>query len=809
MTARTERHVRSTRALDFAYDPEFLMSSHQDHERHVSKQTSTMSRVERVPNFRNMFSVLPHYPSYTLQRDSPLHYLPRLETQWNHSGMTVRMKTDQVTDPHQFSKNISKFYKRAVISQQFQVHPFAHLETNRLNVHCIPGDFRGSTDDCAVRSVAVQTDYRDGEAQTEPYTPPYILTNLQDKPEVLHLTSLRYGHGLPAGLATLELVEHKRSRRAVELHLPPIADPDGVARRRHLLEQLERRDVAFRSKQIDNIQAERFQLLYAHIQQRIAHHHVLAQSRFNSRYQSLQAQHEDRIKKVQSKYVRAIRKITVDGETGEATEEGFIGLDAAGRAKYKSVLESFEACLSQPPRKKASNNVVRSTYLHNDRGLLELESSRCSIRSPFIPRPPEAPRPLKSHRLHHLSSRRISGYEAQLEAAQKDINDAKKAATAGGIGEKSDHKRLNQPLRFLEKIEKPPLRPPTPTLSSPDEEAEMRYQSVTFLQQLIRGRAAQMMAYYDLQKRGDLIAEMRSTHGLQPEEQRQQRLEQRHTLALQRNQSLHLQRSQRVSALLLEVEGAFISSILTHLANDIVLYLAESKASFLAEHALKLRSLREAREAGCRQQEERRRRQTEECFRQVVHVHQKCIGDFLQPLMVHTGWACAERQAEREVSEWSARITQEPDRHSKQEAEEFVSELVHGFLLPEVDKIVSGKRAKSSELHGRDTTTDTSGPSSHHSPPPPSSTPLSCLQNVPTDSISTSQPLHPTEDPSPYSFHLPPSSPSLIAAHSALESSISQIVNESPQRQCPSEQTATESHNEPPPVSSLPSSPSP
>uniref|UniRef100_UPI00358ED532 cilia- and flagella-associated protein 91 isoform X1 n=3 Tax=Myxine glutinosa TaxID=7769 RepID=UPI00358ED532 len=781
MAARTERHVRSTRTLDFAYDPEFLMSSHQDHERHVSRQISAISRVERVPNFRNMFSVLPHYPSYTLRLDSSLHYLPPLVTQWNHSGMTVGMKADQVTDQHQFSKDISKFYKRAVTSQQYQVHPFAYRDTNR------------STGDCATRSVAVQTDYRDGEVQTEPYTPPYILNNSEDTPEVLHLTSLRYGHGLPVGLATVELVEHKRSRRAVELRLPPIAGPESVARRRHLIEQMERQDVAFRSKQIDNIQAERFQLLYAEIHERIARHHLLAQNRFNSRYESLQAQHEDRIKKVQTKYVRAIRKICVDGETGEATEEGFIGLDATGRGKCKSVLESFKACFSQrPPLKKASNNVVRSTHPDSYRGPVELESSRCSIRSPFIPRPPEAPRPLKSHRLRHLSSRRISDYDAQLEAAQKDINDAKKAA---GIRENSDHKC---PLRFLEKIEKPPLRPPTPTVSSPDEEAEMRYQSVTFLQQLIRGRAAQMMAYYDLQKRGDLIAEMRSTHGLQPEEQRQQRLEQRHTLALQRNQSLHLQQSQRVSALLLEVEGAITSSILTHLANEIVFYLAESKASSLAEQALKLRGLREAWEAGCRQQEERRRRQTEECFRQVVHVHQKCIKDFLQPLMVHTGWVCAERQAEREVSEWSARIHQEPDRHGKREAEEFVSELVHSFLLPEVDEIVSGKRAKSSELHGRDTTSDTLGPSSHHSPPPPSPTPRYCLQNVPTDSISTSQPLHSTEDPSPHGFHLPPPSPSRIATHAALESSISQIVNEIPQRQCLSDDSPHPGHNEPP-----------
>ena len=42
------------------------------------------------------------------------------------------------------------------------------------------------------RNVMVQTDYRDSEAQTDPYSPEYVVRP-GSQPEVLTLTSLRYG----------------------------------------------------------------------------------------------------------------------------------------------------------------------------------------------------------------------------------------------------------------------------------------------------------------------------------------------------------------------------------------------------------------------------------------------------------------------------------------------------------------------------------------------------------------------------------------------------------------------------------------
>ena len=62
------------------------------------------------------------------------------------------------------------------------------------------------------RSVHVQTDYRDSETQTDPYSPEYVIQP-GTEPELLTLATLSYSNGLPAGLAEVELIERARAKR--------------------------------------------------------------------------------------------------------------------------------------------------------------------------------------------------------------------------------------------------------------------------------------------------------------------------------------------------------------------------------------------------------------------------------------------------------------------------------------------------------------------------------------------------------------------------------------------------------------------
>ena len=58
------------------------------------------------------------------------------------------------------------------------------------------------------KTVGTQSDYRDSEAQTDPFTPDYIAIDPNGpQPELQQLLKLTWGRGLPAGVAEVEMIE--------------------------------------------------------------------------------------------------------------------------------------------------------------------------------------------------------------------------------------------------------------------------------------------------------------------------------------------------------------------------------------------------------------------------------------------------------------------------------------------------------------------------------------------------------------------------------------------------------------------------
>ena len=99
------------------------------------------------------------------------------------------------------------------------------------------------------KTVAVQTDYRDGEAQTDPYTPEYVFKP-GTQPELLTLITLTHGRGLPVGLAEVEMIERARAKRAWEATLPPINDPNQWEKRLKMMNDMEMKEWLFREQEI-------------------------------------------------------------------------------------------------------------------------------------------------------------------------------------------------------------------------------------------------------------------------------------------------------------------------------------------------------------------------------------------------------------------------------------------------------------------------------------------------------------------------------------------------------------------------------
>jgi hypothetical protein len=64
-------------------------------------------------------------------------------------------------------------------------------------------------DEPLTKAVGVQTKYRDSEAQTNPYTPQFVVNEDREEPEVLMLDGLGEG-SLPAGAKEITMIERAR-----------------------------------------------------------------------------------------------------------------------------------------------------------------------------------------------------------------------------------------------------------------------------------------------------------------------------------------------------------------------------------------------------------------------------------------------------------------------------------------------------------------------------------------------------------------------------------------------------------------------
>lgn len=64
------------------------------------------------------------------------------------------------------------------------------------------------------RNIDIQTDFRENEAQTDPFSRDYVKKG--NDPEILRIKNLVWGYGLPATNVEIELIELTREKRAFE-----------------------------------------------------------------------------------------------------------------------------------------------------------------------------------------------------------------------------------------------------------------------------------------------------------------------------------------------------------------------------------------------------------------------------------------------------------------------------------------------------------------------------------------------------------------------------------------------------------------
>uniref|UniRef100_A0A7N6A4H1 Cilia- and flagella-associated protein 91 n=1 Tax=Anabas testudineus TaxID=64144 RepID=A0A7N6A4H1_ANATE len=597
----------------------------------------------RVPEFGSMFSNLSHYPRYTVRLD-PADPVPiSIDRSWR--GYTEQRKEalqqlagvvpnaqswltreeGQVTGADRW-----KYFKRPLI-------PFAQQvpsDVPHINLQL-------------THTVGVQTDYRESETQTDPYSPEYLIQPGASPSELLQLAALSWGHGLPAGLAEVEMIARARAKRVWEASLPPLDDLKQLDKRRRMMEEMEAEEWAFREGQIQKLQEARLAVLKDLLHQRDEAQKEVTNERLNQIYSKHQKEKDTKLHKIHKDYIRSLRKLEAKRRNVERKPE------------RSGVLKEFtdsQVCASQTHRNTLTNRNTRknnesnSHYLDTYEGLLELEAGlSASALSPWVKR----------------SKPKVCNIK---DVIKPPVGKAVELMKKYKVKKKEILTKTS--LRFLVKKEKPVPRPVTPRIEEPPERDEETDLAVIHLQKLLRGRSIQYKMFKGKENHLELIHELRTVHALQREEQELQKADKGLLTTLKNQRDKLFTNFKQPELIRLQEERRIHAFIL------------------LAERD---RRLREAEESGRRQVEERRRKEEDEVFRQVVQVHQETVDLYLEDIILETLEQTADQQAREEIHMRAKEVNDiayamEESRNSLQ-SEEIVSELVYSFLIPEVQKI--------------------------------------------------------------------------------------------------------------------------
>ncbi|OXB83379.1 UNVERIFIED_CONTAM: hypothetical protein H355_001816 [Colinus virginianus] len=590
-----------------------------------------------------------------------------------------------------------------------------------------------------IRTFGTQTDYRDGEAQTDPYSPEYVVPS-GSVPELLMLATLTWGRGLPAGLAEVEMIERAREKRAWEAALPAMDCDSNIAKRRKMMDEMERKEWAFREQEIEKLQEIQLEVFKKLLQRREEKQNELDGKRLDDHWQIHQKAKEEKIKKIQHDFALSMfenqgessmrlnvqtspfyfRKVAVFVQD-ETVLRKLIAKrkNVMGKLERRDIIKEYTNFASQTyaplsrigyfPDNHSERYVVKNFYLNTFAGLCELEASLPdSVTQVKI----KAPKP------KHITTK--TGYIKRSERLEVELALVHQAL----LEKKNKVKEPKKPLRFLEKVEKPVPRPPTPVLEKPSIEEEERELAVICLQKLLRGRAIQNKMFEEKEKRLELIQELRTTHALQEGGQLLLKVQEKMTKALQQQRDLKMHKLSSMESHLAREEGRALANTFDFLSKELLRLQEERRIHAFVMLAERTRRMREAEESGRRQVEERQRQQEDEIFRQaregdwwnsgqlvgrsgqkgsakVVKVHQSTVDSYLEDIILSSMENTAEKQAREEVQRMAVEINDiayELERsRTHLQSEEIVAELVYAFLIPEIEKMSIREKVRQSQ----------------------------------------------------------------------------------------------------------------
>ncbi|XP_011867141.1 PREDICTED: protein MAATS1-like [Vollenhovia emeryi] len=518
------------------------------------------------------------------------------------------------------------------------------------------------------KNAETQTDYRESEAQTEPWEPPCKIVTGHN-PEVLTLAHLTWEHGLPAGVHEVHVINRMRMRRAWEAVLPPMDTPGNIKMRNSIITALDVDEWAFRESEIQFIMDLRLNLMRDLLQNRESEHEKKMQGRFGRLESKLSKCRDGQIKTIRHNLKRDLRKLRMKHRDRRQPRKPDI---IEQHIDPKSDLYAPQMRFGEHPQRR--HETLQKQLLSESHVEQEEEDTTLSWL-PNIEKPKaikHGPKPVD------ICVRETRWTEEKLKLLHSDLKAIRMKV-----------KSVDESPRLVRRDHEQPALPVTPRRSGTwDNKQKQREESAIFIQKLVKGRAIQCLMHKGRDRCRELIEELESTQSLEQEDQEDD--EKTRIINLRQLQNDQSIQEDRVCEILDSLEGKTVCGTLDFLSKELVRLEDERRAHAFALLAERERCMREAAEAGRRQAERNRRREFDEMFKQIVKVHQDSVEVYLEDIVREEIDWMADKAAKEHILE----VCDKVDALSKHVAEnadkladeELVADMIYNFVLPEVEK---------------------------------------------------------------------------------------------------------------------------
>jgi len=597
---------------------------------------------------------------------SELRHHPRCETVFQQTdpvpAFVNRQWADRTQLPqgpaHVLGTNRYRYFRRPIV-------PYAQAPVDVILEPAKP-QIQEETDGGTHRTIETQTDYRDQESQTDPYSPAFRVKP-GESPEILTLAALNHRQGLPAGLAEVKMIEHAREKRRWEASLPPLNDPEQFKRRRAMMEEREKYEWTLREAQIKEIQNARLEVLKTMLEGRDQKQNEVIEERIEQSQEKHEKEADGKIHKIRKAHIMALRQMEAEHAKLDRRIEAKPRDILADYTHYESEVYAPIARHGVFPDRGSEQFNVRSKYLDTYAGLCQLEHQ--VNQEAVIVAPQEKQGPNKR------------GYVKRTEREEWDLKEVHEQL----LKERKEKEapRARQSPTLLRAVEKAAPRPKTPTIADHPAGHVAKQNATVTLQRLLRGMASRARTLHELRRRLDLVNEIRSTHILLESERVEKEADKMTVMDVRLAAKNKRQELAKVAEVAQGVAGARVSGMLDFLSSELVRLQDERRCHAFTMLAERRRRLRQAEEAGRRQEEERRRREEDEMWREVLKTRQASVDNFLLKIAAQAANDAAAERAEAEIEELAETIDLNEEGASTADQ---AAKIVHGFMIPEVIK---------------------------------------------------------------------------------------------------------------------------